>query len=185
MAETDIKHFDANEPFRRVRLIGGAYATVDTPAIVGFCHNSEHKGTLTVTIMNEHDCIAKECHYFERYEDYPFWKRYYHLEELKALKKEKRKRRKENQKQQVADIQKKETMLIARAYQAAEELNIENFKIISIHKNGKGYTIFYISDQPRNDGHEFREIALTMNTAFNKKFTLKHIKLPDDSYAVI
>lgn len=80
MAEIDTEFLKTNEPFRKVRLIGGAYATVDTPSIVGFCHNPDHKGTLTVSIMNEHECIAKECFYFEKYDDYPYWQRYYRRE---------------------------------------------------------------------------------------------------------
>lgn len=72
LAEKDTEYLNSKEPFRDVRLIGGAYATVDTPAIVGFCHNEDNKGIITVTILNQHDCIAKGCHYFEKFEDYPF-----------------------------------------------------------------------------------------------------------------
>lgn len=185
MAEIDTEYLKTNEPFRKVRLIGGAYATVDTPSIVGFCHNPDHKGTLTVSIMNEHECIAKECFYFEKFEDYPYWQRYYRREELKVLEKAKKKRRKENQEKQAANVKKKEDEIISRAYKFAADLNIDNFKIISVHKNEEGYTIFYISDVPENDWYEFREIAFRMNRFFNKKFTLKHTKLPDGSYAVI
>lgn len=59
MTEIDKRFLNNDAPFRKVRLIGGAYATVDTPSIVGYCHNTEHKGIVTVTIMQEHDCIAK------------------------------------------------------------------------------------------------------------------------------
>lgn len=185
MAKKDTEYLNSNEPFRRVNLIGGAYATVDTPSLVGYCHNDDHKGFLTVTIMNEHDCIAKGCHYFERFEDYPYWKKYRHKEELKALAKVKQQRQKENEQRHANNIKKRNEAFIAKAYKVADKLGIENFQIISIHKNDTGFTIFYTSDKSVNDWYDFREIAFAMNKAFNKKFTLKHIKLPDGSYAIM
>ena len=185
MADKDTEYLNSNEPFRRVNLIGGVYATVDTPSLVGYCHNEDHKGFITVTIMNEHDCIAKGCHYFEKFEDYHYWQRLRRKEELKELEKIKRQRRKENQRCQIANIEKRDRAFIAKAYSAAEELGISNFKIISIRKDRSGYIIFYMSDKPVNDWYDFREIAFAMNKTFNKKFTLKHTKMLDGSYATI
>lgn len=185
MAERDTEYLNKDEHFRRVRLIGGAYASMDIPSIVGYCHNEAHKGIITITIMNEHDCLAKGCHYFEKFEDYPFWQKRQRREELKQLKKLKRKRSKENKARCADNIRKTEEMLISHACMIADKLGFDNFRIISIHKTGKEYTIFYISDVPENDWYDFREIAFAMNGAFHKKFTLKHAKLPDGSYAVI
>ena len=49
MAEIDTEYLNKNEPFRLVKLIDGETARIDTPAIVGYCHNEEHKGIVTVT----------------------------------------------------------------------------------------------------------------------------------------
>ena len=185
MAEKDTEYLNSNEPFRRVNLIGGAYATVDTPSLVGYCHNKDHIGFITVEIMNEHDCVAKGCHYFEKFEDYPYWQKQRRKEELKELTKIKRQRQKENKQRQEENIRKRDKAFIAKAYQVAEELGIDNFKIISIHKDDKGYTIFYMSNKPVNDWYDFREIAFALNKTFNKKFTLKHTKMLDGSYATI
>ena len=185
MAEKDTEYLNSKEPFRDVRLIGGAYATVDTPAIVGFCHNEDHKGIITVTILNQHGCIAKGCHYFEKFEDYPFWARYERKINQTKIDAEKKCRRKENEERHQANIKSQEDKLISRAYQFASSLGFDTFRIISIRKNDEGYTIFYISDTPENDWYEFREIAFAMNKAFHKKFTLKHVKTPDGDYAVL
>lgn len=185
MAEKDTEYLNSNEPFRRVNLIGGVYATVDTPSLVGYCHNDDHKGFLTVGIMNEHDCISKGCHYFERFEDYPYWKKYRHKEELKELAKVKRQRRKENEQRHADKIKARDDRFIERAYKVASELGINNFKIISIREYDNGFTVFYTSNKSVNDWYDFREIAFAMNKTFHKKFTLKHIKLPDGSYATI
>lgn len=185
MAEKDTEYLNSNEPFRRVNLIGGVYATVDTPALVGYCHNEDHKGFLTVTIMNDHDCIAKGCYYFEKFEDYPFWQKFRRKEELKELMKIKRQRQKENEQRHADNIKAREEAFIAKANKIAEELGINNFQITSIRKKDKNFIIFYISNKPVNDWYDFREIAFMMNKMFNKKFILKHIKLLDGSYAVI
>ncbi|MBE6529181.1 MAG: hypothetical protein E7680_01070 [Ruminococcaceae bacterium] len=185
MAEKDMKYLNSNEPFRTVQMLGGAYATVDTPAIVGFCHHADHKGIVTVTIMNEHDCIAKGCHYFEKFEEYPFWKRYHRKQELKQLFAEKKARRKEDEKRHLKNLQKQETERMETAYRFAEKLGITNFKILGIRKTDDGFTIFYVSDLPENDWYHFREIAFAMNKTYRKKFTLKHAKNPDGTYATI
>lgn len=185
MAEKDTEYLNSNEPFRRVNLIGGAYATVDTPSLVGYCHNKDHIGFITVEIMNEHDCVAKGCHHFEKFEDYPYWQKQRRKEELKELTKIKRQRQKENKQRQEDNIRKRDETFISKAYKVAAELGIDNFKIVSIHKDDKGYTIFYMSNKPVNDWYDFREIAFALNKTFNKKFTLKHTKMLDGSYATI
>ena len=185
MAEIDTEYLNKNEPFRLVKLIGGDIATVDTPAIVGYCHNEEHKGIITVSIMQEHDCISKGCHYFERFEDYPYWKKYNNREEQKKFLKLKQQRKKENLRIQEEELIKRDEKFIARAYEIAEEIGLNNLKIISVSKNGKEYTLFYISDKPINDWYDFREIAFIMNREFKKKFILKHIKNTDGSYAIL
>lgn len=32
---------------------------------VGYCHNSKHKGYLTVELLSEHNCVENDCFYFE------------------------------------------------------------------------------------------------------------------------
>ncbi|MBE6776052.1 MAG: hypothetical protein E7543_07680 [Ruminococcaceae bacterium] len=185
MAEIDTEYLNKNEPFRLVKLIGGDFAMIDTPAIVGYCHNEEHKGIVTVTIMQEHDCISKGCHYFERFEDYPYWKKYNNREEQKKFLKLKQQRKNEKLKAREEVLRKRDEKFIARAYEIAEKIGLNNIKIISVSKNGKEYTLFYISDKPINDWFDFREIAFIMNREFKKKFILKHIKNTDGSYATL
>lgn len=40
---------------------------------VGYCHNKSHHGYLSLKAMRQHQCTKKGCHYFEKYEDHPFW----------------------------------------------------------------------------------------------------------------
>lgn len=185
MAQKDTDYLESNEPFRRVNLIGGVYATVDTPSLVGYCHNENHKGFLTVSIMNEHECIAKGCNFFEKFEDYPYWVRKHRKEEQEKVAKEKAARRKENRRLAQENLDRKNANMVARAEELIKSYGYENIKIISIHTDKTGGVIFFISDKNENDWYEYRELAFSMSRIFNKKFMLKHAKLPDGSYATI
>ena len=185
LAEKDTEFLQTQEPFRRVHLIGGEYATVDTNSIVGYCHNKEHIGFLTIEIMNKHDCINKGCNHFEKFFDYPFWQKYYRREEQKQARKDKLKKIREVKRQQATNQEKKNEVYISFAYQIAAKLELKNFKIVGIHPANPGFTIFYISDKSFNDWYSYREIAFALNKAFKKKFTLKHAKGKDGTYATI
>lgn len=47
------------------RLLGGRTAEVSFRALVGCCHNRIHPGKLTRKLMGAHDCLGKECRFFE------------------------------------------------------------------------------------------------------------------------
>lgn len=185
MAQKDTEYLESKEPFRNVQLIGGAYAKVDTHSIVGYCHNNDHKGFLTISIMNEHECIQKKCHYFEKFLDYPFWQKRQRKEQLRQLEKEKANRRKENQKLAQKNLERKNSTLLSQANELISKFGYENIKIISIHTDKNSGVIFYISDKNENDWYEYRELAFSMSRIFNKKFILKHAKLPDGSFATM
>lgn len=38
----------------------------------GVCHNKSHKGFLCAKAIREHECIGKNCPYFEKL-DHPYW----------------------------------------------------------------------------------------------------------------
>ena len=52
---------------------------------VGFCRNMIHRGFLTKGLMEQHECIEKNCKYFIKYENSNYWQQ-------KAEKKEQRKK---------------------------------------------------------------------------------------------
>lgn len=41
---------------------------------VAFCHNKVHKGYLTINMVKQHKCQEKQCKYFSKYQDNPYWK---------------------------------------------------------------------------------------------------------------
>ena len=184
VAEADSVYLKRKDAFRRIALIDGNIVYVDVPSIVGFCHNQQHKGFLTVTILNKHDCIEKNCHYLEKFEDYPFWISYYRKKRAEEIKKTKLKHKKEQAKLREDKLRRKEDSYKVQAYMFAEKYGITNFEITSIRQTQNVFTIFYVSNKAFNDWFDFREIAFAMSRNYRKKFVLKHVKTPDGHYAV-
>ena len=54
---------------------------------IGYCHNPTHKGYLSLKVYKQHQCNIKECRYYEKYEEHPYWQQKKHIKELKKKKK--------------------------------------------------------------------------------------------------
>lgn len=104
--ETYIKRFDfskgvillleteelaKNKQYKTVKLVGGNVEILDLDKIIGYCHNKIHYGAVTKNIIKTHECLLKQCRYFEKYEDSPYWSRVMQSLEAKALQKERKK----------------------------------------------------------------------------------------------
>lgn len=68
-------------------MITGEVIQIKRRNVVGWCHNSIHKGALNKSLLQEHDCLGKNCHFLARNCQSSFWKDL----ELKQKAKEKRK----------------------------------------------------------------------------------------------
>ena len=86
----------SGEKWRVYTTIDGQYCKPEQR--VGYCWSEIHRGYLTPSMLKEHECIQKQCKYFQKYEDSPYWKR-------KAEIKEKKRERKDMKKQQEAKQQ--------------------------------------------------------------------------------
>ena len=185
MEQKKLENTEDEELFRRVRLLGGSLTKVDKNAIIGYCHNDIHKGYISVSLLNEHDCVGKQCTFFHKFEESPYWIRKSRKEEADKIAKEKAARRKENRRAAEENLARKNANMVSRAKEIAKSHGFDKFEIISIHTVKTSGVIFYISDKNENDWYEYRELAFWMNKIFNKKFELRHAKLPDGSYATI
>ncbi len=47
--------------FRKVKLIPGETKMVGKRSIVGYCHCDTHKGFVTVSLYEKHECKKKNC----------------------------------------------------------------------------------------------------------------------------
>ena len=76
-----------NKDYIEIKPINGEKVYVSKNNVVGFCHFSEHKGSITKALLKSHECVKKGCHYFEKY-DVPYWKA---IEKRKELSRTERK----------------------------------------------------------------------------------------------
>lgn len=58
----------------QVRLLGNHFVSIRRNLLVGCCHNRLHPGKLTQKLMEEHECLRKNCRYFEKYEGSCYWR---------------------------------------------------------------------------------------------------------------
>ena len=58
----------------KARLLGNQCVILPQTRIVSCCHNLLHPGKPTKRLMTQHDCLGKNCRYFEKYEDAGYWK---------------------------------------------------------------------------------------------------------------
>lgn len=174
-----------NTQYKTVKLVGGYVEILDLDKIIGYCHNKIHCGAVTKNIIKTHECLSKQCRYFEKYEDAPYWSRVMQSLEAKALQKERKKNIAANEVARKAKIINE----CDRIKQEAQHFAVQNtFNIIItrvIHspiKNGFKYIINYVSDVPYDDWYTYREIATALGKIYHCKFKLRHVRLPDGRY---
>ncbi len=79
---------DEENEYIETKLLTGERLLISKKAVVGYCHFSEHKGSITKTILKTHECVTKGCHYFEKYTDNPYWAA---IEQMQTAKKKRKK----------------------------------------------------------------------------------------------
>lgn len=57
---------------------------------VGFCHLNSHRGLVSKNMMDGRNCANKNCPYFERFENHPYWMQKKQAKEYRRAKKENR-----------------------------------------------------------------------------------------------
>ena len=132
------------------RLLGGAHIEIRRKLLVGFCHNQIHPGKMTRQLMEEHDCLGKECRFFEKYEDASYWRDRARKTALKQHVRQQKKAQKEQQQQQ------ENTGLSCReVFQSYIDEIGYSMKIVRVQKEKKVFTVFYVSEYPFPDGNRF------------------------------
>lgn len=119
-----------NKEHKSYRTVNGGRCTVGQR--VGYCWLEKHRGYVTKQIMVEHQCIEKQCPFFQKYEDAPYWKE-----------KEKRKKDKQNRKE-LEKIQKEKEQSVLMLFRN-ETLDLSDFAIIGIKQEGKVYVVSFVT----------------------------------------
>ena len=157
------------DEYIETKLLTGEYALVSKKSIIGYCHFSEHKGSMTKSLLKTHDCVAKGCHYFEKYIDNPYWAAMEQMQATKQKKKETARRIKKEEEDRLKE-------LIDTAQNIANDLEYD-LKVITVKKipRKKNYILFYISKESQNDWYLYLELARVFGMKIGGKVELRHI----------
>ena len=167
-----------------VKLINGGYTHIRTDQLIGYCHCMAHKGFLSKTLLHTHECIDKQCPFLERFEDYPFWHNYYKYEKKKQDTKNAKKLRKERERLEAEFLE----AIKAKAQHIADGGGMEILITQVIRKgdpHSPKYIIYYVSKAKTEDEVCYLPIANKLHKTYDKPFYLKHMKLPNGSYATV
>lgn len=141
---------DGNEVLN-ARLLGGAHIRIRRKLLVGYCHNRLHTGKLTQKLMEEHDCLGKECRFFEKYETASYWKERNQKAALKSLLRKQRNHQKEQAQQQEAAA-----LSLKDQFQRYADDAGYTMQIVRVQEEKQGVLkVFYVSENRFRDGNLF------------------------------
>lgn len=163
----------------QVALITGELVYLERKAVLGNCWCELHPGKLTKKLIAEHGCIAKECHFFQKYEERPYW---IAKEQEKAARQKKKAKAKRTQKlrdEEAAQLEK--TRL---TFQAHAELTEEGMDVIKVDRLGSDlFRVFYVSDFGFADGNRFPKTLKGFHALYpSYRIELRHIKDVDGHF---
>lgn len=178
----EYKHYaDKGIKYVEVILIDDCLHYVPIKSIVGFCHCKLHTGHLLKSTMKEHECISKQCPFFNKFEDYPYW-----VEKENHKKKiENAQKKQQYQKDMERHFKKRKNNIRLMAQNA---IDIRGIPIIitsvALQKPNK-YILNYVSNESRDDSDEYGKLIEKLDKKEIGKFYLNHIKNINGYYATI
>jgi hypothetical protein len=173
---------------RNVTVACGGPAFINICNVAGYCHCAQHRGFVTQSVLEGHDCINKGCNYFEKLDESPFWKiKQLHEQNLANIKAKEAKR-----KQRLAEEQAKRYALIDEYKQYALMLIARyNYPItiVSLKEKdeiGREVVIYFVSESKKNDTYTYRDIAVELRWKYPKvKFMIRRIIKSDGTCATV
>lgn len=161
----------ANQDHVRMKLIDGHVETLAKRTLVGFCHNTLHRGGLTRKLMEEHGCLEKRCPFLQKYLDNSYWQEQKKQQKKRAAAKVKKRAAREER--QAAEEQLSLAKEKLKALVGEEPLEIVNVERLEPYT----YTVFYVSDNPFADGNRFPEFLTSAKETFpGFRIMLRHIR---------
>ena len=121
-----------NKHHQMKKTIDGKYHSY-SKEFVGFCWFKGHKGYLSKNQMKAHECIQKNCHYFQKFDDSLYW--------TTKVEKKRLKRERKNEKKA---LEQREMLIIEMARECTNKFNYMDFT--SIKQSGSNtITLTYFS----------------------------------------
>lgn len=127
---------------------------------IGYCWSDLHKGFLTKQLMEQHECLKKQCPGFQKFPEAPYW-----------VQKEKNRRKKLIAKAKKKEIEERKELYLKKI----RELTIEDkdFYAVSIEKENGVFIVRFIKFKSIDYKEYIKMFSINCNDA---RFYLKEIK---------
>lgn len=164
------------------RLLGDKWIEITNVKIVGYCHNLIHPGMMTRKIMEEHDCVGKNCKFFEKYAESTYWA----AEEDRKRQKEHRRQKRQAEKEALRKLE-DELAELKDLFQSYADDAGYAMRIVRLEKERPNrYRVFYVSENPFADGNRFPDLLDAIKFFFPQyAIQLRHIKNVDGRFVTI
>ena len=171
----------------KVKVLGNKVIPVANKRIVGYCQNILHSGMLTRKLMEEHDCLGKQCRHFVKYENAGYWQEQKKKQQARLQQKQDKRLRKQQEAAEAEELE--ELRVLFQSY--ADEADY-TMQIIRVKKSQEGIYVFYVSDYPFADGNRFPDFITSVQFFFpHCRIILRHLMdldgrfLTREDYAII
>ncbi len=164
------------------RLLGDQWIDITNVKIVGCCHNLIHPGKLTRELMEEHDCLGKNCKFFEKYRESTYWV----AEENRKRQKERRKQIQQAKKEAARKLE-DELVELKDLFQSYADNAGYAMYIVQLKKeHANRYKVLYVSENSFADGNRFPDFLSTIKFFFPRaSINLRHIRDVDGHFVTI
>ena len=166
----------------KARLLGNQCVILPQTRIVGCCHNLLHPGKLTKRLMTQHDCLGKNCRYFEKYEDAGYWKECDRKKEQKRTARQLQRMKREQEAATEAILQN-----LAELFQSYIDDAGYAMQIVRVDtERANRYRVFYVSEYPFADGDRFPKFLEAVRFFFpDYRLNLRHVRDVDGHFVTI
>ncbi len=177
--EADAKGQAAAKEIVKVKMLTGEVISIKRRNILGWCHHNMHKGALNKALLEQHDCLGKNCPYLERNSQSPFWASLAAQQAEKAARKEKVR----DEKQKQAAEEEHLIQLSERWQSYLDDMDSDMF-IVRVAKDAPFvYRIFYVSDNRFADGNRYPAFLETLKFLHpHYRINLRHIRDVDGHF---
>lgn len=164
------------------RLLGDRWIEITNVKIVGCCHNLIHPGKLTRKLMEEHDCLGKNCKFFEKYRESTYWV----AEENRKRQKERRKQIQQAEKEAARKLEDELAELKDLFQSYADDAGYAMYIVRLEKERTNRYKVFYVSENSFADGNRFPDFLSTIRFFFPRvSINLRHIRDVDGHFVTI
>ena len=162
-----------NDEIIRTTLLTGKEVRIKRRDIIGWCKCYQHPGSITKALLEEHNCLGKQCFHLQRNLQCPFWIQREAERKAQEARKAKLKKERELRESEEFTLQ----MLADDWQDYLDEIDSDMYIVRVAKDTPFQYRIFYVSDNPFADGNCYPELLGAIHSRYPKiRIVLRHIR---------